>query len=111
MLSATHPGLSLGHIALRDADPINTVDIHALLQQRRYLVLDVTGIAKPVQLTARQLQCLILVVKGYSDELAAETLRISRHTFCEHLRLVSIKLASRKKEQLIQKALAAKIWL
>jgi DNA-binding CsgD family transcriptional regulator len=111
MLSATSPALSLQQWAQHDASKICDITIESLLKQRKYLVLGVPGVNTPFQLTSRQLQCLLLVVKGYSDGLAAEELKISRHTLYEHLRSVMKKAMAKNREQLIEKALAAKIWL
>lgn len=108
---ASYPCIPLSRFAKQGATPIGDIDIHVLIHQRKYLFLKLAGSQKPIYLTARQLQCLILVIKGYSDALAAETLRISRHTFYEHMRLVSNKLATRKRDKLIEHALSAKIWL
>ena len=111
MLSADYSSANLLNIAQQDAAPLKNINIGTLQEHRKYLLLDVPDIKNPVQLTTRQLQCLILVVKGYNDDLAAESLQISRYTFCEHVRLVTKKLAARKRSVLIQRALAAKIWL
>ncbi len=112
MLPADFHDFSLTAIAKQESRFITKINIFNLLMNRKYLILHIDEPEfKPVHLTSRQLQCLILMVKGYSDDLAADTLKISRHTFYEHMRVVSKKFGIRSRDILIQCALNAKIWL
>ncbi|SEI09554.1 helix-turn-helix transcriptional regulator [Paracoccus alkenifer] len=63
------------------------------------------GTTSNLQMSPRQLECLVLVARGKSDWEAGQILGISEQTVHRHVEIVRMKLGVRRRTQLVAKAL------